>query len=133
MLFVEYPVFYFYPPEFSVAQVLHLKIKNSGGIYSSNSNLHFASSYLLLTVSSNPFQCYFALVFCDSLGLSKCFMTTWIKNHQRTIWDSQGYLQSRPLIRNTMRMAHSQLLAQKHYYRSLIYWFILFFCGLFLV
>lgn len=31
-------------------------------------------------------------------GLSKCFMTAWIKNHQRPIWDAEGYLQSSSLI-----------------------------------
>ena len=31
-------------------------------------------------------------------GLSKCFVTTWIKNHQRPVWDAEGYLQSSSLI-----------------------------------
>lgn len=38
------------------------------------------------------------LICQKSFGMSRCFMTAWIKYHQRPIWNSQGYLQFRPLL-----------------------------------
>lgn len=124
---IEYHIFHFGLPQLSVTSSATLKDTNTIEEFSQTIRIYiwFPPTIFSLTMSSNPGQHYFTLVCQDSLGLSKCFMTAWIKNHQRPIWDSQGYLQFRPLLTNTRGWLLLHLPAWKHYYRRLTYCFLL--------
>lgn len=85
----------------------------------------FISSYgFLPTMLWDPSQHYFMLVCQSSSLLSKCFMTAWIKNHQRPIWDARGYLESRPLIMENESVARSPSACLKWHCRRLTYCFL---------